>query len=506
MKKIFITLLLVSSLCACSKEDSSNDKNECPDISISVRDFEVADDAFTDLTRSSISLDPTTGKFSFQWKNGDVLGVFPHANDLGQQMLFKTKLAATEIGRTDFEGSTIGWFLSPGIKYASYYPYINDCELRSDGIEFSYAGQTQSGNNLTESMTHLGAYDFLNSDIMTATDGGKMSFHFSHCGAIVLFRQKLADAASYSKMTLTVSGASEPLFPSKIKLDLFGSTVISPTDLKYSFEVTLENFSVSAGGFMNVWCMMPPVDLSGKKITVTMKNADPAEADLSFDLDGKNFQSAYAYNLGSSTEISTDTYPELIVDLGLPSGTRWAKYNLGAQKEGEAGFYYEWGGTVEKTSGFSTWTGGTVLDDAHDAAHLKLGGNWAIPTIAQFEELKNNCTLQAMGTSTTSSPPLYIVFTSNINKEKITFFSAGYYNSYYGFNLTKCSDGKYTGGYGFYWTKNEKKNMYWVQNSSTGPSLTTYSTSYILLDVFGNCYGAPIRPVNNANTDWSKLK
>ena len=37
------------------------------------------------------------------------------------------------------------------------------------------------------------------------------------------------------------------------------------------------------------------------------------------------------------------------VDLGLPSGTKWASWNVGASKPEEYGHYYAWGETVTKT-------------------------------------------------------------------------------------------------------------------------------------------------------------
>ena len=37
------------------------------------------------------------------------------------------------------------------------------------------------------------------------------------------------------------------------------------------------------------------------------------------------------------------------VDLGLPSGKKWAKCNLGASSEEEYGLYFQWGDTVGYT-------------------------------------------------------------------------------------------------------------------------------------------------------------
>ena len=105
------------------------------------------------------------------------------------------------------------------------------------------------------------------------------------------------------------------------------------------------------------------------------------------------------------------------VDLGLPSGIKWAAYNVGATKPEEYGGYYAWGETEEKSNyNWSTykWCNGsyntmtkyctisdygtvdnkTVLDLEDDVAHVKWGGNWRMPTSAEQYELLENCTWQ----------------------------------------------------------------------------------------------------------------
>ncbi|MGN0029079.1 MAG: hypothetical protein ACI35Q_05030 [Marinilabiliaceae bacterium] len=116
------------------------------------------------------------------------------------------------------------------------------------------------------------------------------------------------------------------------------------------------------------------------------------------------------------------------VDLGLPSGTLWAPYNVGATKPGEAGAYLAWGETATKESydldtykhmkegksdfmNINKYTlddgqmdadwytdvkfvgdGKTTLEVADDAAAQNWGGNWRMPTQDQFYELFSECT------------------------------------------------------------------------------------------------------------------
>ena len=113
------------------------------------------------------------------------------------------------------------------------------------------------------------------------------------------------------------------------------------------------------------------------------------------------------------------------VDLGLPSGLKWAACNLGATSPEQPGDYYAWGETALKedyswatykyAKGVSLEGGNTVyymtkysidpnlglngftdgkkqLEPADDAATVKLGAPWRMPTEAEITELLEGCT------------------------------------------------------------------------------------------------------------------
>ena len=89
------------------------------------------------------------------------------------------------------------------------------------------------------------------------------------------------------------------------------------------------------------------------------------------------------------------------VDLGLPSGLKWATCNVGANSPEEYGEYYAWGDTVTHDDGYghkySTWMkgmcdiGGNVQ---FDVARKKWGGNWRMPTEVEMKELIEKCTCE----------------------------------------------------------------------------------------------------------------
>ena len=101
-----------------------------------------------------------------------------------------------------------------------------------------------------------------------------------------------------------------------------------------------------------------------------------------------------------------DEYPVAeAIDLGLPSGTKWASWNVGASKPEEYGGYYAWGETEEKDyydgitykfynseSGEYIHIGDDIAGTEYDVAHGKWGGSWRMPSIDQIKELMDHCT------------------------------------------------------------------------------------------------------------------
>ena len=89
------------------------------------------------------------------------------------------------------------------------------------------------------------------------------------------------------------------------------------------------------------------------------------------------------------------------VDLELPSGTKWARFNIGATSETDYGDLFAWGATEpyivgrDNTNNYSSSKASTIQHDLlpyEDAATLQWGKGWKMPTKAQFDELLANTT------------------------------------------------------------------------------------------------------------------
>lgn len=100
------------------------------------------------------------------------------------------------------------------------------------------------------------------------------------------------------------------------------------------------------------------------------------------------------------------------VDMGLPSGTLWATCNIGAESSTDFGDYFAWGETEPKEEytnenykffeGYKeipgvayymlcTYIGENICGTEYDAARVKWGGRWRLPTYEEVGELVRLC-------------------------------------------------------------------------------------------------------------------
>ena len=196
------------------------------------------------------------------------------------------------------------------------------------------------------------------------------------------------------------------------------------------------------------------------------------------------------------------------VDLGLPSGTLWAAWNVGAEKSEDFGLYFAWGETegyegitdekqfnwsdyklcdgssstltkYNNNSSYDTVDNLTVLEQVDDAAYTS-DKTCRMPTKADFEELTANTT----STWETLNGVNGRRFTSKTNGNSIFVPAAG-----------GCGDGSvdYVGSSGFLWSSS-------LDGSSPrdGWCLGFISGSVSVGNV-GRCYGLAVRAVKSIN-------
>ncbi len=206
---------------------------------------------------------------------------------------------------------------------------------------------------------------------------------------------------------------------------------------------------------------------------------------------------------GEYTATCTVLVFEDIIDLGLPSGLKWASCNLGASNPADKGDYYAWGETETKSDySWSTYKFGTsssgpfskyntkssygTVDNrskltlGDDAAHVKLGGSWRMPTSAEWYELMTKCTWT--WTNNFNGTKVKGIIVTATNGKSIFLPAAGDRNhtSHY-----------YDGSRGYYWSSslytndpNSALHMFFTSNDIS-------TNNYLYRD-----YGLSIRPVS----------
>ena len=205
------------------------------------------------------------------------------------------------------------------------------------------------------------------------------------------------------------------------------------------------------------------------------------------------------------TEPYTAATPEL-VDLGL--SVKWSTFNLGATKPEESGDLFAWGETEPyyKSSDPSVWKPGkeegyawssyrfnpsgdgvtftkytgedyVTLQSEDDAATVNLGGNWRMPTVDEYLELRdrNNCDWTWLDNYEDSGVSGYLV----------TSKKEGY--------ADRCIFLPAPGGWGDLWTaslKTDDGNGVYAYQGYFYSSASDWSGAY-------RCWGYPIRPVSD---------
>ena len=235
-------------------------------------------------------------------------------------------------------------------------------------------------------------------------------------------------------------------------------------------------------------------------------------------------------DLGCQEAVLQDPYNgHEYVDLGLPSGLKWATCNVGASKPEEYGDYFAWGETVPyynsqdpltwkegKSDGYfwSTYTlcegseftltkycsennnvtfgyngftdSKTTLEAEDDAASYQWGGSWRMPTEADWGELLylNNCKWDRIDAGNTEF--------GGIAGYKVTSQKEGYKDRFIFLPSAGSREGTNLSNVG-------SLGRYWSSSLYTGrPDHARYlyfGSSIQYTSFRGRCFGQSVRPV-----------
>ena len=266
--------------------------------------------------------------------------------------------------------------------------------------------------------------------------------------------------------------------------------------------VKLEGATDEDRGFIGVPKYVSPViDIKqGAELPMEYKYGGvSAEGGKTYDISFNNVTLPNGSIIVPSYEDYTKTEKTInyeYVDLGLPSGLKWAKCNIGATSETDYGAHFQWGdisgisgslvgkysdenyswATAPFNGGNTSYNAGVfnsakdtacpngILAKEYDAAAQIMGGDWRMPTLTDFQELLNGTTNEWI-TDYNRTGVSGRKFTSKANGNSIFIPAAG-----------NCDDGLVdnVGSYGNVW----------------GSSLSTSdpSTAWSLAFISDRCY------------------
>jgi len=264
--KHFWTILAAGALVFAACTEFKVDSSEIlTDEEVETVIFEApvikSDDApETDTPDTKAALVIHENELYYVWTWDDTLGVYP---DTGSQVYFAMHEGVNN-RNADFDGGA--WGLRASSSYFSYYPFVGDIYLDKNAIPVSFLDQVQYGNNPEYN------YDvrMIFASEETTSEQGTIVFHFEVLNSTIKLKA-LLPAGTYDKVEISTD---EALFTATGQYGVNDRNIVGKTYTK-TLSIDLDQFEVTdSKDTASVFFTCAPVDLTGKKVTVTFFDGD----------------------------------------------------------------------------------------------------------------------------------------------------------------------------------------------------------------------------------------
>ena len=262
---------------------------------------------------------------------------------------------------------------------------------------------------------------------------------FSHACASISFKIKNTGTEAFTLKSVSFYGVKQS---GRYSNGIWSTSGNASTSTSNAMTIT-SNTSIDGGatldvsGTSNKIIVIPQTIAAGTEIFDVLFTVNGEDKHFCYSLTdaltlNKGTQYTYTLNINTYSPPAEST----AVDLGLPSGLKWAEGNVGATSAEQAGLYFAWGETIgytaEQVPGVrqfnqASYTASSISADLtleQDAARANLGGNWRMPTNDEWQELIDNCntvwTNSYNGTGVKGR-----VFTSKVNGNSVFFPASG---------------------------------------------------------------------------------
>ncbi len=402
----------------------------------------------------------TTFDFSSKyvtWTNWEQIGIRPNSHygimlpfSIGRFSDNTTLFSLNSSYLYDFTNEE--WELKDNVEYSAFYPYSFVGESTDIKLDLSNKNTIVDGST---SSVNIGSYDYMFAP-PSRNYKGSLSFSMKRLYGLLCIKFTSMQRKTWKKISLSTANGENTLATSAsvfFGYGIVGSSkgISSLTFYSGSGKSLSTSFSIH----------FPLFECSTGDLVLTLEDVDGNVYNES--LNSKNVKNGGYYQwVVKGSELNIGNACEC-VDLGLPSGRKWATMNVGAKTATDFGTYFAWGevtgfernadGSIKPAimDGYSsTWTGPKnsnyikgalnpsmrvnglcigykwgreyednrfeyykycsyvnrtsdnkkVLDPEDDAATVNWGPEWRMPTMEDYKELAENC---------------YSVWTSNYN-------------------------------------------------------------------------------------------
>lgn len=422
MKKIYTILMSLMLLTLVQCKPTPIDDENTPKVKVSC---ELPLNGGSKTEFSSINAD---GSMSIYWSDGDeyIYLAVPHST---QSQIIELK--GTSNGNESvltFNGEMPKELLTNGEEYEIWYlgnsmststSYVS--KTISDGIVKEVSGTIgeQNGN-----ISNIGLYHIANITVNAVVDENEI---------LLVPQGKFTSQMAIAYLDL--DGVTS----------LNGNAIVG-TDytLKYNSSIDKFDFVVTEnaeatintqGAGKNAYIVLFPNEEKNTVLRATKNTGAIFGVDFGYEINanklyykkGAGGQGAEALPWYKISDGAEGQYE--YVDLGLPSGIKWATMNIGATSPEQRGDYYAWA-EIETKSKYNVSTyqymginiGDFSGNATYDVATAKWGGRWRMPTDAEMRELINNCDFE----HTVLNGEKGFMLTSKINGNTIFFPAAGW--------------------------------------------------------------------------------
>lgn len=232
------------------------------------------------------------GRVVVTWNSKDVVGFY--TTDGTRIRTTVSSIDGYDAHRVNLTGN--GVYMTSNATYYGYYPYSSDYLMNQNvmtALPVSYTDQLQSAN---DNLDHLAKYDYMVS--LTTTTETEASFTFAHYGSVIRFACYVPTEMTFNSLEISAK-TGEDLFTTEANMNLPNQTITS-TSKSNKATLTLNNITVEAGDSLIAYMMLPPTNLNGKAMMLSLNATDGSA--LQTYIAGVNTQAGKVYPISVGRE------------------------------------------------------------------------------------------------------------------------------------------------------------------------------------------------------------